>query len=95
MEDFEDSGKFYLMADRYQKSGGGVFDGTIEEIGWDEKWIVARVKRIYHGDPDGWYAVNVQTHQVRGPLAESELKTNTELSKIIVGKSADVMRNPR
>jgi len=62
--------------------GGGVFEGTIKEIGWNENWILAWVKRLSNGDPNGWYALNVKTRVISGPIPESELKTNAEFSKI-------------
>jgi hypothetical protein len=83
LERFDEGGtSYYVGAPGKSVSGGGVFDGTVQEIGWTEDWILARVRRVYRGDPDGWYVLNVKTGQIAGPLQSSELKTNSAFSKI-------------
>src|SRR5258705_226805 len=49
LERFDENGKYYVIAPG-DLSGGGVFDGTVEQIGWNHDWILARVIRLYHGD---------------------------------------------
>jgi hypothetical protein len=86
LERFDENGAFYTVyyvgARGKPVNGGGVFDGTVQEIGWNKDWILAHVRRIYRGDPDGWYLLNVKTGQITGPLQSSELKTNPALSNI-------------
>ena len=89
LERFNENGMYYLVTHE-DLSGGGVFDGTIQEIGWNQDWILARVTRLYHGDTNGWYALNLKTKQIIGPIRESELKTNSSLSKIECHDSAEV-----
>jgi hypothetical protein len=85
LERFDEGGtytSYYVGAPGKSVNGGGVFDGTVQEIGWNEDWILVRVRRVYRGDPDGWYVLNVKTGQIAGPLQSSELKTNSAFSKI-------------
>lgn len=83
LERFDEGGiSYYVGAPGKTVNGGGVFDGTVQEIGWNQYWIIARVKRLYHGDANGWYALNVKTGQIKGPLQSSELKASPELSSI-------------
>jgi len=83
LDRFDEGGtSYYVGAPGKALDGGGVFDGTVQEVGWNKDWILARVKRIYRGDPDGWYLLNVKTGQITGPLQTSELKTNPALSNI-------------
>jgi hypothetical protein len=83
LERFDEGGtSYYVGAPGKDVNGGGVFDGTVQEIGWNDDLILARVRRIYRGDPDGWYALNVKTGQVAGPLQSSELKTSPAFSNI-------------
>lgn len=83
MERFDEGRtSYYVGAPGKEVNGGGVFDGTVQEIGWNKDWILARVRRIYRGDPDGWYLLNVKTGQITGPLQSSELKTNPALLNI-------------
>lgn len=80
LERFE-SGKYYLRT-RGDTSLGGTFDGTIEQIGWNKSFILARVNRLYQGDSNGWYLLDLRTRVVRGPISESELTTNAAISTI-------------
>jgi hypothetical protein len=89
LERFEENGMYYLITPG-DLSGGGVFDGTIQEIGWNHDWILARVTRLSHGDTNGWYILNLITKQVIGPIQESELRTNSAFSKISCHDSAEV-----
>ena len=81
LERFDENGKYYVVTPE-DPPGGGVFDGTVEQIGWNRDWILARVTRLFHGDTNGWYALNVKTKQVIGPIQESGLSTNAEWSNI-------------
>ena len=76
LERFEENGEYYLESSESELSGGGVFEGTIKEIGWNQDCILAYVTRLFHGDTNGWYAVNLNTKQIIGPIQDSELKTN-------------------
>jgi hypothetical protein len=91
LERFDEGGtSYYLEAPGYESSGGGVLDGTVEEIGWNQDWILARVNRIYRGDTNGWFALNIKTRQISGPFGDSDLKTNSALSEIKCRVAADV-----
>jgi hypothetical protein len=82
LERFNENGKYYLIASEDPLSGGGVFDGTIEQIGWNHDWILAQVTRLASTDTNGWYALDLKTKRVIGPIQESELRTNPTLSKV-------------
>jgi len=73
LERFSENGKFYLRQ-RGDRSTGGVFDGYLLQIGANQDIVVAYVRRLYRGDPDGWYMLNVKTGKVSGPLTENELR---------------------
>jgi hypothetical protein len=90
LERFEENGEYYLESSKTESDGGGVFDGTIKEIGWNQNWILANVTKLYHGDTNGWYALNLKTEQIIGPIQDSELKTNLALLKIECRSPADV-----
>jgi len=78
----QENGKYYVI-DLDDPPGGGIFDGTVEQLGWDQSWILARVTRLYHGDTNGWYVLDLKTKQVLGPIQESDLKTNSDWMKIV------------
>jgi hypothetical protein len=81
LERFDENGKYYVV-DSEDLPGGGVFDGTVEQLGWDQNWILARVTRLYHGDTNGWFVLDVKTRQIIGPVQESDWRTNADWSKI-------------
>jgi hypothetical protein len=81
LERFDENGKYYVISPE-NLPGGGVFDGTVEQIGWNQDWILARVTKLYHGDTNGWYALDLKTRHVVGPIQESDVKTNAAWSKI-------------
>lgn len=84
---------YYVIDPGSRNDGGGVFDGTVEEIGWNQDWILARVKRLFHGDPSGWYALNLKSKQISGPFQDTELKTNPNFANIKSLRPAEVFSN--
>ena len=88
---FDEGGTtYYLTASGERSSGGGVFDGTVQEIGWNNDWILARINRLYQGDTNGWYALNLKTRQVIGPIQESDLSKNSSFLGIKCRTPSDV-----
>jgi len=49
--------------------------GIVLKIGWDRKFIFAKVFKVYRGAPDGWYMLNVMNGRVTGPLGRAALDT--------------------
>jgi hypothetical protein len=62
---------FYLEPDHQARSGGGVIDGTVQSIGWDNKVIVASRESTFRGDPDGLMVVDLASKKVHGPIDPS------------------------
>src|SRR5258708_32972703 len=95
LERFNENGKYYVIAPENDLSGGGGFEGTVETLGWDQEWILARVTRLAHSDTNGWYALDLKAHHINGPIPESELKTNVAWSKIDCHSSQQVFSGKR
>ncbi len=91
LDRFSENGMCYLMSSYGDSSGGGILDGTVDEIGWNSDWILAHVVKLYHGDTNGWYALNVKTGKITGPIEDTQLRTNSELSVLTRRKCADVI----
>ena len=71
---------YYLgSADKAVGGGGGVLGGVILKVGWNRRLILAKVFKVYRGDPDGWYIVNVKSGKITGPLGQPTL--NADLSR--------------
>jgi hypothetical protein len=62
---------FYLEPNHQAPSGGGVLDGTVQSIGWNDKVIVASRQATFRGDPDGLMVVDLASKQIAGPLDPS------------------------
>lgn len=72
LEKFPENNHFYLRR-RGDGSIGGVFDGYLLSIGVSTNVIIAYVKRLYRGDVDGWYMLDVKSGRLTGPLSDGEL----------------------
>ena len=71
---FDEGGLYYLVAPGKGFDGVGYLEGVIRQIAWDQNFILADVDKCYGGDVDGWYAVNVQSGKILGPLSDDDLK---------------------
>jgi hypothetical protein len=94
LERFDEGGtSYYVGKSGTTVEGGGVFDGTVEEIGWNENWILARVTRLSSGDTNGWYALNLKTGKINGPLQDIEIKMHPIFSQMKTVPAAVMFSN--
>ncbi len=68
---FPENGKFYVN-DRSLRDngGGGVLDGTVERIGWDDRYIAAWRQPLAAGDRAGWMLIDTGAKEISGPLPD-------------------------
>lgn len=62
---------YYIQKSGSLQNGGGVLEGTVEEIGWTNGFIFARRFALMRGDhasPDGWMIIDVAKGQLSGPI---------------------------
>lgn len=78
---------------RWDDSGGGVFDGVVEQIGWNDEWIVAEVQRLSGIDTSGWYVLNVKTGKIFAPILKENVLTNDCWKTIKCIPSQEVWKN--
>lgn len=71
LDKFSENGRFY-MRQRGDDSVGGVFDRYVLQMGAKEDVVLAYIRRLYRGDCDGWYVLDVKWGKVSGPLSDSE-----------------------
>lgn len=76
----------YHVFSHDQTDGEGAFDGSIDQIGWDERFVLARVRR--QDSRDGWFVLDTTTRSIKGPLTESEVSADPVLSAIPRRKEA-------
>src|SRR5262245_38085930 len=82
LEFFEEGNCYYLVDSKHSAASGGPLEGIVERIGWDKEWLLVRVRKLYHGDPSGWYALSLTSKSILGPLSEGERHTNSAWSEI-------------
>lgn len=63
-----DNGKIYLKNGSFDTSPGGVFDGVVEEIAIVDGYLFAKVDRLFEGDVDGVYKLQLSNGRVSGPV---------------------------
>jgi hypothetical protein len=80
---WEDGLTYYITAPgKHNEHGCGPIDGTVLELGWSTRHIVAKRHSCWRGDPDGWMVVDAQTHQVSGPFSDAKLAEIEGIRKI-------------
>jgi hypothetical protein len=61
---------YYVEQDLAVNQPAGVLGGSIDDIGWSQKHIVARREGMFGGV--GWMILSVQDGSVEGPLSDAE-----------------------
>lgn len=79
---------FYLEPNRHAPSGGGVLEGTVDSIGWDDKVIVAARRATFRGDPDGLMVVDLAGKKVEGPFDQSRIAAKYPQIKLVEAANA-------
>lgn len=72
LEQWEDFERYYLVGPE-QLNGGGLLEGTVQQIGWNDRYVLAFRYSTFRGDPDGWMIVDSRSGTIKGPFADAEL----------------------
>ena len=67
-----ESGLFYVLRGWRDRSGGGVFEGTITSIGVTNQKVVCYVRRLASIDKDGWYSLDLRSGKLTGPAEPAD-----------------------
>jgi hypothetical protein len=69
LEQWEDGETYYIGTknDESQDSGGGVVDGTVQAIAWNDDFILVQRQPIAWSDGFGYIVIDVRKGQVIGP----------------------------
>ena len=65
---------FYIDNKWGQPDGGGLIEGTVQEIGWNEDYIFAKRKSTFGGDPSGWMIIDVNKGKIMGSFTDEEFE---------------------
>ena len=88
LERFDEGGVTYTLQRGSGSEPGGIFEGVVNAIAWDADWVLAEIDKLYDGDPGGWYALNLHTSVVNGPLTEQEIQSNPEFASLTIKRVA-------
>lgn len=89
LQQWEDSESYYLIKDgASDDNGGGVLDGTVQRIGWNDRYILAERKPTFGGDKSGWMIIDAEMGTILGPFSNDELKSRPEVAGIATTSSA-------
>jgi hypothetical protein len=78
-----ESGNYYLVREQdADKSGTGVVEGTVTQIGWNDKFIMVERKASFGGDKDGWMIIAITNESMVGPFTGDEVKSHPEVAGI-------------
>ena len=58
----------YYIEKKGDRTPGGVFDGIVKEIVWNDDELVAKVQRLASSDKSGWFKLNIKTGEIKGPV---------------------------
>jgi hypothetical protein len=78
---WEDNVTHYITAPGKDVNGCGAIEGTVTEIGWNFRYIVARRKSC-SGGSEGWMVIDTHTRRVTGPMTEAALRKVDDVKNI-------------
>jgi hypothetical protein len=88
LQQWEDGSTYYLDDGRApSKEGGGALDGTVSQIGWNDRFIVAQ-RSATAGGGLGWMVVDLRTRWVSGPYQWSQLSREQRTLQIMSPSAA-------
>ncbi len=89
LEQWEDGTTYYLIKAGAPDSGVGVIEGTVIEIGWNDRYILVNRHASWGGEPNGWMILDSQSGTLTGPTLNSDLRTRPEVRGIKVYSAKD------
>ncbi len=70
LRQWEDGETYYIdTLDSKDNGGGGVIDGTVERIAWNDQYIVVLRRPNFGPDGYGYMSINVRNGRLEGPAS--------------------------
>ena len=73
---------YFLIDDDHPDAVGGVVEGVVLSIGWDQQRILVERHSIFRGDPDGVMVIELADGKIRGPLRREDVAADPQLQGI-------------
>ena len=75
LERLGDNKTYYLLGPSQQDGeGGGLIDGTVLRLAWNDVVIGAERLSTFRGDPDGWMIIDIKSGKISGPISKLEFE---------------------
>lgn len=84
-----EDGVTYYIGTLIDEGGCGPIEGTVTQLGWSERLIVAKRRACFRGDPDGWMIIDAHTRQVSGPFTDAQLQALASVKAIATYSAAE------
>jgi hypothetical protein len=84
LEQWEDGATYYLVKRGAADSGGGVIEGTVIEIGWNDRYILVNRHANARSDSDGWMYIDSESGKLVGPDPKLNIRSRPEILGIQV-----------
>lgn len=73
LERWEDNKTYYLLGPSPQDGkGGGLIDGAVLRLAWNDEVIGVERFSTFRGDPDGWMVIDIKSGKISGPISKTE-----------------------
>ena len=92
LEQWEDFKTYYLDKKGQENSGGGIINGVVLRIGWNDRYIVAERHANYRGDSDGWMIIDVKSDVISGPFNEADFHARPEAKDIQIYEAGEAWK---
>ena len=93
LQRWEDGSTFYLV-DGHHDEGGGVLEGTVVNIGWNRRYILAERKANFAGDGNGWMIIDTSADRISGPFTWEQVKTHVEVRDVSPKRPSAAWQRP-
>ena len=73
---------YFLIDQHHPDAVGGVVEGVVLSIGWDQHRILVERHSIFRGDPDGLMVIELANGKILGPLHREDVAADPQLQGI-------------
>lgn len=76
LERWEDNKTYYLHGPSHvAEQGGGLIEGTVLRLAWNDEMIGVERYATFRGDRDGWMVIDIKSGRISGPVSGAEFET--------------------
>jgi hypothetical protein len=73
---------YFLTDAMHPPEVGGVIEGVVLNIGWNDQLLLAECHFLFRAEPDAIMIIDLNTGKIDGPVSREELARHPELTEI-------------